>query len=367
MIFNLLLILFISILYLLICSNSKTSNKKQVIFLRIVFFTFFVLVASREMTRGNDTQMYLNLFRNCAVQKWQFLTLNEYFEKGYLVLNILISYISKNPRFFMVIMSAIMNYCCYRFIKENSKNYYLSTLMYVCFLFFYTSMTMMRQFLAFCIMLLGIKFAKEKKPVLFVLTTFFASLFHSSVWLTLLYYPIYNMKYTRKKALLIIILGVLIMFNLGPIINYIFDFLGRVNYYDSRLGSESISNVIYAVMYFTFYIFVIYESRKKKSKEINSMYLLSILVTATINLVAIRMNIISRAAFYFNFLTIISLPNIIEQNVINISNKRVVEFLLILFLTVYSSSIIYLKPEWNSAYDYKSCIFPKNGYVCTSD
>ena len=79
------------------------------------------------------------------------------------------------------------------------------------------------------------------------------------------------------------------------------------------------------------------------------------------------MDIVSRAAFYFNFITIITLPNIIQENVTNEKNKRVIKTLSILFLIVYSSTIIYYRPEWNSAYDYKTCIFPKDGYICNNE
>lgn len=368
MLFNLSLIIFIMILYTILNGTKKKSKKKDLAFLRIVFILFFILVASREMTRGNDTQMYLRVFNECSIYKWSLLKTSGYMEYGYIFLNILISYISKSARFFLVVMAAIFNYSSYKFIKDNSKNYFLSCIMYIGLLFLYTSMTMMRQFTALSILLLGIKFAKEKKVIPFVLIVLFASLFHSSAYVALLYYPIYNIKYTKKKFLLIAVIGVIVSINIGTVFDYVLSIIGRVNYYSHRVGSDSISNFVYTIIYGFMFVFGLYEIRKnnktKKLDKNNNFYLMSLLFATIINMLGINMNIMSRVALYFDILAIISIPNLISDNVTNEINRKAINILFVVFFVSYSSTIIYFKPEWNTAYNYKSCIFPKSGYIC---
>lgn len=64
-------------------------------------------------------------------------------------------------------MSLIFNAGVYYFIKDNSKNYLLSVIMYICMLFYYNSMTMMRQFLALVIVLFSYSALKKEKHKLF--------------------------------------------------------------------------------------------------------------------------------------------------------------------------------------------------------
>ena len=369
MVFNFLLILFTLLLYLIINNIHVEKEKRKIYFLRIIFIVFFILVAFREMTIGNDTQMYLNLFKKCSVHKWSMVKTGGYFEVGYLALNTIISYISNNPRFFMVIMSGIFNYCSYKFIKDNSNNYLFSCIMYICLLFIYTSMTMMRQFTALSILLLGTKYAKEKKLIKFFLIVLLASLFHSSAYVALLYYLIYNMKYTKNKVFIIVIIGIIASVNIGSFFDYIANFIGRVNYYSDRVDSNSVSNVIYTIIYFLMYLFALYEINKSNNnagdKRKKDFYLLSLLFAAIINMLGIKMNIMSRVALYFDVLTIVSLPNIIHDNVYNIDNRKKINIAFLLVFTLYSSTIIYYKPNWNSAYNYKSCLFPHDDYICS--
>ncbi len=366
MIFNITLILSIIILYLFFI-GTRISKNKELIFLRIVFIAFFILVAFREMTMGNDTQMYLRLFKECSLYKWDIYKFDSYFENGYLTLNILLSYISDSSRFFMIVMSGIFNYFWYKFIKENSNNYLLSVIMYIGLLFFYTSMTMMRQFTALSIMLYSTKFAREKKIIPFLFLVILASTFHSSAYVAILYYPILNMKFNYKIAFIIIIIGILASLNIGPLFDFIASIIGRTNYYTNRVGSDSISNIIYTLIYGIMLIFGLYEINKRnnnKNNKENNFYLYSLLFAMLINMLGINMNIMSRVALYFDALAIISFPNLIQENISIINNKRIINIVFIIFFILYSSSIIYFKPEWNSAYNYKSCIFPKDGYVC---
>lgn len=363
---HLLLILIIALLYLGIYSTSKvTLNKKEKIFLITCFCLIFILVASREMTRGNDTQSYLNLFKTCSTYKWAALDLK--YEKGYLLFNILLSYISSNSRFFMIVMSLIFNLGMLYFIKNNSKNYFLSIIMYICLLFYYNSMTMMKQFMALLIILLSYEQLKKGHTLKYAILVIFASFFHSTAWIAFLLYPCSKFKHTTKYAIIIFILSLIVMINLNNIIPLVASIIGKSDLYLNRIGSKNLSNIIHFLIFLVMYIFSLYETNKNDIKDKSSNFNLNVLFLATmINMISINMNILSRASLYFNIFSIVVIPSLIKD-IKNNGNKKVTVIMLNILLVTYSSIIIYFRPEWNSAYNYKTCIFPKEGYVCNKN
>ena len=146
--FNILLIIMIIVIYLL--THLKKNKNNDYIFLVVTFIIFFFLVGFRSVYSGNDTLTYLNLFDYCKTLKFDILE-NTRYETGYLIFNIFLGYFNIDHRLFLIIFSAIFNFHIFKFIKDNSTNYFLSVMMYVGLLFFYLSMTMFRQFFAMMI------------------------------------------------------------------------------------------------------------------------------------------------------------------------------------------------------------------------
>lgn len=354
-------------LYFLMCFRKK-STKRELLFLRFVFFIFFMLIATREMTVGSDTPMYVDLFEKCAHKKWSIVQFGGYFEPGYLALNVLISYLSSNPRFFVAVMGFIFCLAFYKYIKNNSKNYLLSCLIFVGLLFFYTSMTMLRQLTAVAIILAGIGFAKDKKLIKFLGIVAIASLFHSSAWVAIVLYPLLNMRYTRKRVLIIILTSVILAMMIGLVSSGYMDLIGRTNFYESRAGNTSLGNIIVAIIYFIFYAFGrIIIGRKKPIKDfdaIDSQYLYTLLGASMMSAIGAKMDVMSRTVIYFSVFTLSSIPNIIECYVINLRKKLAYCSASMLFLLCYSSWIIINKPEWNTAFDYRSCLSSENINTC---
>lgn len=362
MIFNLFLCVLIIVIYLITHLGNKNDKTKDSLFLILSFFVLFVVVAFREMTMGNDTLSYIKVFKECNNLKWNILNYNSYFEKGYLVFNILLSYVCSNSRFFMIIMSAIFNYSVYNFIKNNSQNYLMSILMYINLLFFYQSMTMMRQFFALSIVLLfGIKFIKEKKIIKYIITIVIASLFHSTALITIFLYPLYYAKYNKKRVFYIFLSSLLIFSFLNQIYPIISSLFKRENFYLAMMGETKLANIISMLIFCAIYLFSIIIIKRDKKEEC-SFYLYTTIFTAVIYFISINMAILSRASQYYAIFSIISLPNIIKVNVSE--RKLVYNSILIFFMILYSTIIMLYRPEWNSAYNYKSCLFVNEGYVC---
>lgn len=353
MIFNLCLCFFILIIYIFTHLSNKDKKFNNNLFLILTFILLFVLVAFRKTTMGNDTLEYIDLFKKCSIYKLDFLKTNSYFESGYVIFNVLLSFISTKPRFFMIIMSLIFNYSVYKFIKENSENYLFSVIMYINLLFFYQSMSMMRQFFALSILLLSFNLVKQKKLIKYAISVIVASLFHSTAILGILIYPMYHIKYKKKNISLIIGSTIFIMVFFDSIFPIIAKLLNRADLYNSMIGDAKIANFISFLIFLVFYIFSLIVIPKNKKIECN-FYLYSFIFSFSIYAISINMAVLSRACQYFAIFSIIALPNIINNY---IKNKRLIyNFVVCFFLIMYASTIMLYRPEWNSAYNYQSCI-----------
>jgi len=365
MIFNFTLFLLMSILYIILTFKNN-SDKRQKVFLIIAVSILFLLVALRDESMGNDTIKYLDLYSKCAKEKWNMHIFGGYYEPGYLVFNILLSYISPSRRFFMVIMSFLFNVAVYRFIKNNSKNYLLSILAYIGLLFFYSSMTMMRQFLAMSLVLESIRFAQEKKLIPFIIIIILALTMHSTAILAIMIYPIFNIKYKPNRVLIILASSVVATLFIGSIYTTLMAVLGRNSYYVLRIGnSENITSVTNFTIYSIINILLIrsIKNNKPTTSKNTTPYIYSATASSAISIMATRMNILSRADDYYSILLIAGIPNMIEE-LHKKRNKKTAKLLFITFLIAFSSTIIIMRPEWNTAYNYKPCFSTETPISC---
>ena len=229
--------------------------------------------------------------------------------------------------------------------------------MFICLLFFYGAMNTLRQYMAMSIVLLGFSFVKSKKLIPYVFTVIIASLFHSTALVGFLLYPLYNIKYTNFRIIIIFIAAFLTNRYVLLITNTIYKMMGKTNYYVNRVGMENIANLILMVVYLTIFLFSLYEVKKyKTNKKENDFYLYIFIMASAASLVAANMNVLSRITDYFACFSIICLPNIIEDNIKRKDTKFFVNGILVFALLTYSSVIIHFRPEWNTAYNYKSII-----------
>lgn len=359
MYFNLIIISINIVLYFIIMSSRRISvKKKNNLFLVISFFIIGFLMATRTYSTGTDTEMYVRVFNRFSQLKWESSIIGNYYEPLYIVLNILLSYISNNPRILIVATSVFISFSFYIFIRNNSKDSLISVIMFICLLFIYGAMNTIRQYIAMSIILLGFSFVKKKKILPYIITVIIAYLFHSSALVGIIIYPMYNMKYSHTRVILIFATALLANIFVSGLINNIYNIIGRTNYYSYRVGQENIANLIYMIVYFAMYIFSLFEMKKSKKTNMHSgFYLYTFVMSSAFSLIAMNLNVLARATTYFNIFSIVCLPNVISENIHTEKNRVLVNLIIIMIFVLYSSIIIKFRPEWNTAFNYKNCIF----------
>lgn len=335
-------------------SNKYNEKSRRKLFLIPIFLLFFIATGLRAFEVGNDTSTYLLFFDKAVSLKWDIIGSN-YFEKGYVIYNILISYITQNHRMFIIITSFIFSICTIKFIYNYSKNPFLSLLIYIGLLFFYYSMTMLRQFFAMVIILYAFKFVQNRNLLKYILSVIFASLFHSSAVIAIFIYPLYECKVNKRTLALIFTASIGGIIFIPKVINIILGFLGRGNFYTNKIGSNDIANVLYTLVYLLMF-FILYvlvgKNNKNKTKTEIDFYLLMLLVSSAINGIAINMNVLSRLAMYYTIFTIVGIPNMLFE-IKSLKTRQVFYLFFIIFLILYSSVILELRPEWLGIDSYK--------------
>ena len=351
----LLYILIISVLF----TKYKESNTKKKLFLFMGFLPIILISSMRSNTVGVDTYQFTNAFlkiRHMAPSQFYILR----YEYGFTFFCWIIGKFFSNYEGLLIITSIFINMSVINFIYKNSKDIYLSTILYIICNFYFSYMNIMRQAIAIAIILLAYEKLKSNNKLLFIIYVLFASLFHSSAILALLYLPFYGKKISKKSISLIIISAMLAFVFGKNIFEFISKFSERLaDYSDSIFASENyFGSLLDSAVYFISLIFGIVIIRYSKNQlaigEKSNLgfftYMMGLAVT--MNMHVMRVSIFNRFAHYFTIFIIIWLPN----TVFTLNNKKL-HVLLKIIITVafmmYWIIIMIYRPNWYGVIPYQ--------------
>ncbi|WP_213525965.1 EpsG family protein [Paenibacillus sp. J31TS4] len=341
-----------------IFSSRGWGKTSKVIFLFVSFLILFGISGFRAHNIGNDTNSYINFYEIVGYSSLDYLW-DFYYEKGFVLLNKYLHIISDNSQVLLITTSFIIISSMMVFIYKNSNIVWLSVYLFIVMMFFYSSMNIMRQYLAMSLLVHSFNFAHRKKPVQFSATILLATLFHKSSIIFGLVYFLNKIKFSYK-ILCLFSLVVILLFNwFYPFIEYIMIKTNQYGGYTSYFDSNKMGNIINAVVYgmiFVFGLFIKYykESEPEAVKRENAvrgkgnLLTLIAMITVGIAILSIRMSILGRMVEYFSIFLIIFLPNIIS--VIKKKSIRIVSIILtVVFFSFYNIIIFVYRPEWYQA------------------
>ena len=201
----------------------------------IALLAMLLVQGLRDITVGVDTQAYFDIFKNIITQK-EFIEWNKKdfldIEIGYVLLNVWISYINCNYQVFIFVISAIMLIIHLYFLKRNSKDFFISVLLFLCLGHFITSMVSIRQYLALGIVMWIVPELEQKQYKKFIITGIVAFMLHNSALIFLVSYLVLN-RVKSIKQVWGILLGSIILLPLTNIIkNIVIMFLPKYAFYN---------------------------------------------------------------------------------------------------------------------------------------
>lgn len=190
-------------------------SKKILIIPIVVFFTLSFL----RWERGSDWQAYHDMFINIFKIKYY----QDNYEFLFVSLNKIVRFFTDSYTVFLFTAACIIFPCTYNIIKKYSISPILSLLVLFCtalgFIFF------VRQTVAISLCLFAIHFIIQRKFLYFFVTVLAAFMFHRSAIVFLPAYFVYNLTFSRKQIILIVVCS----FGLTFVAKALFGYLSLAN------------------------------------------------------------------------------------------------------------------------------------------
>lgn len=192
----------------------RESGKEMDLSLLLPCMFLFFFAAVRAVTVGADTRQYQIVFQLCAEEKWsnlisshaQQLWFNlKNIEIGYKYYNKLLSCFWNNPQIITIVNSFFILFPLYRLIKKYSTDGWLSIFLFFTLGFYQTALNLTPLAIASLIVLNGLEYMKEEKPIQYMICILVASAFHYSAFLFLPLYFLHYFKLTAKRFWIVLV------------------------------------------------------------------------------------------------------------------------------------------------------------------
>ena len=193
-----------------------------------------------------------------------YLKLNLFNEPGFIFLNWILANVFHNSQSLILVTSIITNTLITLFIYRYTKHFTFSMFLYISSGSFFSSMNIIRQYLAIAIILSGFKYIEEKNLKKFLIIVFIAFLFHKSAIIMIFVYFYVNSLFIDKHKFIAFLLILLIMYN-----DYV------TSYMESGYGVSAIRVLFWSIIY----VFILWRQgffiRQFKVKKImfNSIFI----------------------------------------------------------------------------------------------
>ena len=313
---------------------NKLILKRNRMMLLIFFVGFFVLLALRDISVGNDLEEYQLIFDRCI--KMPFNKLQDLrWEIGYTFYNKFVSFISKDFRFLLIITAIIILIPIYKLYSKEGKYNILLILLFInmpCFLIIFSGL---RQAIAISIGVVAYMAIENKKYIFSAIMIILAVLFHISAVVLILLYPMFFLRIKMKHLLYIVPIMLIVYIFRIPLLLTLFKVLPE-NYlfaYSEIEGTGAYGMIILFLIFLVF-SFVILDETIMSS---NDYFMRNALLAATMFQFFVPVHgLIQRASYYFLIfvpLAIISVVQTPKKKLKNISNLAVV--VMVCFFAMY--------------------------------
>jgi hypothetical protein len=232
--------------------------------LQATFFIIFLFSALR-FDVGYDYSMYYELIEGNIKYFEDQINRIEYLPRKIIFLSSFLGF----SQLFFIISSFIITFFFYKAIKENSLDPKLSTLIFICFpIFFYMSLSVVRQYIAIAMIFYGFRFIKERKILHFFCLVLLAMLFHKSAIIALPLYFLYGNFYINKK--IIVFIYILSFFSSKFLVFFVTLLSERYAIYINGIGGQGGNLIlIFFQLIGLLLLPIVYNLKDKEDKEFN--------------------------------------------------------------------------------------------------
>lgn len=325
--------------------NSVRSRK---MFLFLAFFTMALVLGLRASSVGEDTSMYMGVFKKAQSVNWKDIISNiwgrtvfytysygyqDTAESSYLGLCKIIGLFTKDAHMFLFVIAIITCVLYAKFIYENTEHVVLATWIFLCEAIYMFAFNCIRQLLAISIALQAYKYLKKKQYMKSVVILILAFLIHNTTIICLLMIPIMMLSEKNEKRFFkyMLIGAIALPMSINAASGIILKFLPRyagyfvTNYWANSIGGSSILWVIELLL-----ILYLYNRRfpTEDSFKLSSLTVLYL----SLELMGLSITMFSRVAYFYRSFLLLFLPDAIT--VVKPKYRKILRagIILILFL-----------------------------------
>lgn len=271
----------------------------------IPFVSLFLIAGLRGVSVGTDTAVYAYEFTNIDYNNMRAT------EFGYSYLNLFISNIGGDFRFFLLAASFITTFSITLLIHNYSKNIIFSYILYVCLGMFAFSMSGLRQSIAISFTILAFIALLKNRKIVFISLVLLATSFHNSSILFLSLLVFIGRKFTQNQAMMVFIFFFISPFFLVNFLEVIEQLLNLkyLNEYsnDATSANPLVTAIAVLIPFFSLFFW------PSKNTQLFSTFFIMSCISMSIHLIANDFQMIGRLALFFNLYSIILLPNIVDM------------------------------------------------------
>ena len=336
-----LIILLTSVILCVFYEYIKNKNKKIASFILFILIIFLsIIFAFREFILdnnllGTDYYEYKNWFEIKNFSNL-FNNINNF---GFNLLISIVKVFTSSFYFFLFICALIINTNIIKFTKENSINFTISILIYIC-LYYTNTFNITRQWIACSIFLYAFKYIKQKNFLKYMFFILLASSFHNTAFFLIIIYPILNSDKFKVKGNIytIIISGIILFFLSSRFIESLYKLSNLLGFnyaikYENYTGNVG-NYTSFIISLFTFIILIIGNKEIKKKNyddrmlKISAIYLILFVV---MSLLSTKSYIFNRINLYFIGSLMLTFPYLI--NIFENRSKILVEYIIFIVLS----------------------------------
>lgn len=285
-------------------NHLEKRHPKLLKYLIFAALPMFLLIALRGYQIGNDTWVYVRVFRDMGDYTWQDI-LNENIapgfarmEKGFLFFAKFIRVFTDNGLVFQIAYASVYFIAVLFFIYHEKANPFLFLFFFATlgtFMFFFTGV---RQCLAMCICLFAYQFAKRKKLIRFALLVLLAFFFHKSAAIFAVVPLVLHRKIRFYNIFFYVACVILLVSSLDSAVAQLNDLLG----YTTELEETGNGYISFLSMLMIFLFALINLSAKESKDDITAKRLFNTSVLC-VAMWAARLftRTAERPSFYFSF------------------------------------------------------------------
>lgn len=357
----------------------KNKNNRAIVVIGLTIFIISFFAAIRNDEVGRDINTYvIPPFEWAKKLDFKTFLISGNLEKGYMTYIYLCTHIFKDYHFilfgFQLIVSLIMFIYAYK--QRNEMSISLVVLTYL-LLFFNDTLTMMRQSIAFSLILLSIIKLKEKKYINMMVVYILAILFHTTAVVAAVVYIILLLNSTdkiNKKNKNILNVTLVVTFWIGFLfydkLLYIFTFNIPIlpskfwaymssSYYNMDSITVSKSMLTFKLIC----IFIAFYMNKIQNRDEIKECLIFLCIDLGIFFVSFKLQPVMRIGYYFSYPALLYIiPHITDMFKKDKYNRICVNLLIFVVLISFWYFTNILKGEGGGTYPYKSDIITRLFY-----